>query len=177
MMVDTGFWARPEQRARLTTVYTPAEHGGLEPFEIEAVPFTERPTLIEGAVGLLSTVPDFLRFSQMLLNDGELDGVRLVSAKTVRTTTANGLSEPVLKARAGGVMGWGLGNVNVVMDPAGLPYPANRGEYGWDGTAGTIFWIDRGKEMITILMTQSSPADPDRVRRRFKTLVEQAVIE
>jgi len=82
-----------------------------------------------------------------------------------------------LKSRAGGVMGWGLANVNVVMDPAGVPYPASRGEYGWDGSAGTIFWIDPGKEMITVLMTQSSPADPDRLRRRFKTIVEQAVVQ
>ena len=176
-MVDTGFWVRPEQRSRLTTVYEPAEGGGLRPFEIEALPFTERPRLIEGAVGLVSTVPDYLRFSQMLLNKGELDGVRLLTPKTVAMMTANGLSDVLLKSRAGGVMGWGLANVNVVMDPAGVPYPASRGEYGWDGSAGTIFWIDPGKEMITVLMTQSSPADPDRLRRRFKTIVEQAVVQ
>ena len=74
--------------------------------------------------------------------------------------TTNGLPDAILKAR-GGAMGWGLANVNVVLDPSALNYPANRGEYGWDGTAGTIFWIDPGKEMITILMTQSSPANPD----------------
>lgn len=176
-MVDTGFWVRAEQRSRLTTVYEPADGGGLKPFEIEALPFTERPRLIEGAVGLVSTVPDYLRFSQMLLNNGELDGARLLSPKTVRMMTANGLADVLLKSRGGGVMGWGLANVNVVMDPAGVPYPASQGEYGWDGSAGTIFWIDPGKELITILMTQSSPADPDRLRRRFKTLVEQAVIQ
>ena len=65
------FWAAtPEQRARLTTVYGPAPGGGLTQIDTETLPFTERPTLIEGAVGLLSTVPDYLRFSQMLLNKG-----------------------------------------------------------------------------------------------------------
>ena len=73
-------------------------------------------------------------------------------------------------------MGWGLANVNVVLDPASAGYPADRGEYGWDGTAGTIFWIDPNREMITILMTQSSPANPDSLRQRFKALVDQAVI-
>ena len=66
---------------------------GLAPTEIEEVPFTERPALIEGAVGLVSTVPDYLRFCQMLLNSGELDGVRILQRRTVERMTANGLSE------------------------------------------------------------------------------------
>jgi CubicO group peptidase (beta-lactamase class C family) len=173
-MVDTGFWTSPEQRPRLTTVYAAGTSGGLQRYEIEEVPFTERPALIEGAVGLVSTVPDYLRFSQMLLNKGELDGVRLLRAATVERMVANGLSEPVLRAR-GGDMGWGTANVNVVLDPAAVPYPASRGEYGWDGSAGTIFWIDPGKQLITILMTQSVPANPDGIRQRFKTLIEQSL--
>ena len=173
-MIDTSFWVAPAERARLATVYTPAQSGGITPFEIEVVPFTERPALIEGAVGLVSTVPDYLRFSQMLLNKGTLDGSRLLRAETVERMTRNGLSEAIVKAR-GGAMGWGLANVNVVMNPAALNYPANRGEYGWDGSAGTIFWIDPELEMVTILMTQSSPANPDGLRQRFKTLVQQSV--
>jgi len=172
-MLDTGFWAQPEQRARLATVYAAPAGGGLEPYEIEEVPFTERPVLLEGAVGLLSTVPDFMRFCQMLLNRGELNGVRLLSAKTVDLITANGLPEPVLRSRGGG-MGWGLANVNVVFDPSVIPGAPNLGEYGWDGTAGTIFWIDPKDEMVTVLMTQSSPANPDSLRQRFKALVMAA---
>ncbi len=175
-MIDSSFWVRPEQRARLTTVYSSAQGAALTPIEMEAVPFTERPALIEGAVGLVSTVPDYLRFCQMLLNQGTLDGVRLLKADTVAMMTANGLSEPILRARRG-PMGWGLANVNVLLDPAGVNYPASRGEYGWDGSAGTIFWIDPAKELITILMTQSQPANPDSLRQRFKTLVQQAVID
>jgi len=172
-MTDTGFWARPEERARLSTVYAQTPDGGLRAFEIEDVPFTERPGLIEGAVGLLSTAPDYLRFSQMLLNNGELDGVRVLRAATVERMVANGLPPAILAAR-GGKMGWGLANVNVVLDPTAVAYPANRGEYGWDGSAGTIFWIDPGTQLITILMTQSSPANPDRIRERFKTTIEES---
>ena len=170
-MADTMFWVRPEQRARLTTVYGPGQDGGLTPIEIEDVPVTERPALIEGAVGLVSTVPDFLRFSQMLLNGGELGGRRLLTAKTVATMTGNGLSESVLKSR-GGSMGWGLANVNVVMDERS----PLKGEYGWDGTAGTIFWVDPARSMITILMTQSSPANPGGIRQGFKKIVQQAIV-
>jgi len=175
-MTDTMFWAAtPEQRARLTTVYGPASGGGLAKVDVETLPFTERPTLIEGAVGLLSTVPDYLRFGQMLLNKGELDGVRLLSAKTVEQMTANGLSDDLQKAR-GGSMGWGLANVNVLLNPAPTD-PASRGEYGWDGTAGTIFWVDPVKETVTVLMTQSSPSNPDQIRQRFKAIVQQALVE
>jgi CubicO group peptidase (beta-lactamase class C family) len=166
-MIDTGFWVRPDQRGRLATVYQTAR-GGLEAIEIEAeAPFTERPALLEGAVGLVSTVPDFLRFSQMLLNRGELNGVRILRAETVDAMTVNGLSDAVLTLR-GGRRGWGLGNVDIAIDT---------GEYGWDGTAGTIFTIDPRRELITVLMWQSVPADPDSLRARFKALVDRAVVQ
>jgi CubicO group peptidase (beta-lactamase class C family) len=175
-MTDTRFWAETaEQRARLTTVYTPVSAGGLSPTELETVPFTQRPTLIEGAVGLLSTVPDYVRFSQMLLNKGELDGVRLLRTSTVELMTRNGLSDPVQQTR-GGSMGWGLGNVNVRLHAAAAD-PASIGEYGWDGTAGTIFWVDPSKDTVIVLMTQNSPADPDRLRARFKAMVQQAMMD
>ena len=175
-MTDTMFWAAtPDERSRLTTVYGPAPGGGLVVVETETLPFTERPTLIEGAVGLLSTVPDYLRFSQMLLNKGELDGVRLLSAKTVDTMTANGLSDVVQSTR-GGSMGWGLANVQVVLK-ATADDLSSPGEYGWDGTAGTIFWIDPAKETVVVLMTQSSPSNPDQIRQRFKAIVRQAIVD
>ena len=175
-MTDTLFWASTaEQRARLATVYGPAPGGGLVQVETEALPFTERPTLIEGAVGLLSTVPDYLRFAQMLLNKGELDGVRLLRAKTVEMMTENGLSPAVQKTR-GGSMGWGLANVQVLLE-ASAGDSASKGEYGWDGTAGTIFWVDPLKQMVTVLMTQSSPSNPEQIRQRFKALVYQTLID
>ena len=109
----------------------------------------------------------------MLLNRGELNGARILSANTVDLITSNGLPEPVLRAR-GGAMGWGLANVNVVLDPSAMKDSPNAGEYGWDGSAGTIFWIDPKEEMVTVLMTQSSPANPDSLRQRFKALVQAA---
>lgn len=173
-MRDTSFWVGPGAAPRLATVYGPGPDGGLVPVETEPVPFTQRPALMEGAVGLVSTVPDYLRFARMLLNEGTLDTVRLLRAETVRRMVSNGLSPAVLETR-GGTMGWGLGNVSVVLDPTGVNYPAREGEYGWDGTAGTIFWNDPQAKTAIVLMTQSAPANPGGIRQRFKTLVAAAV--
>jgi CubicO group peptidase (beta-lactamase class C family) len=174
-MTDTSFWAAsPDARARLTTVYAPSGTGGLSAVELETIPFTERPTLIEGAVGLLSTVPDYMRLAEMLLNRGELNGVRLLKPETVDMMTSNGLSAAVQQAR-GGSMGWGLGNVNVLLAATGQNASSHVGEYGWDGTAGTIFWVDPTAKTVIVLMTQSSPANPDGIRQRFKTAVLQGM--
>lgn len=171
-MTDTVFLVEGERRTRLATVYGPAPGGGLTPVETEPVPFTTRPALLEGAVGLVSSVPDFLRFAQMLLDGGAVNGTRLLSAATTARITANGLPPEVLKAR-GGRMGWGLANVNVLMDAAGTT--ASVGEYGWDGTAGTIFWNDPVKQTVIVLMTQSMPANPDGLRQKFKAIADRAV--
>ncbi|MSO63005.1 MAG: serine hydrolase [Acidobacteria bacterium] len=176
-MTDTSFWVEGEARARLATVYQVAPAGGLTAFEIEPeVPFTERPALLEGAVGLVSTAPDFLRFCQMLLNQGELDGVRLLSAKTVEMMTTNGLSAPVLQQR-GGAMGWGLGNVDVVVTPTSRGYLTAAGEYGWDGSVGTFFSVDPARQLVVMLFSQNVPASPDGLRQRFKAAVDQAVVQ
>jgi CubicO group peptidase (beta-lactamase class C family) len=169
-MVDSGFVVRPEQRARWTTVYSPAKGGGLEVSEVEEVPFTETPALLEGTVGLVTSVPDYLRFCQMLLNKGELDGTRLLKPETIERMVINGLPDAVMQQRRGNV-GWGLINANVVLDPAS----PLQSEYSWDGTAGTIFWIDPAREMITLLFAPARPSNPDGIRQKFKALVQEAL--
>jgi CubicO group peptidase (beta-lactamase class C family) len=166
-MTATAFWVSPEQAPRLATRYASGA-SGLVANEIEDVPFTDRPALIEGAVGLVSTAPDFLRFSQMLLNKGELGGVRLLSPASVESMTTNGLSDTMVKERNG--MGWGIGNVEIVVDAAAQKVPSSRGEYGWNGSAGTYFWNDPSADTVIILMTQYA----DRLPAQFKTLVRQA---
>ncbi|MEX2583203.1 MAG: serine hydrolase domain-containing protein [Gemmatimonadota bacterium] len=173
-MIDTGFHVGPGEVSRLATVYRSVD-GRLAAHQIEEVPFTEEDALPEGAVGLVSTVPDFLRFAQMLLNRGELNGIRLLESSTVDAMTRNGLSDQVLALRAGAT-GWGLGNVTVLLEPDRLDYPANAGEYGWDGSAGTVFWIDPTFRTITVLMLQSSPAFPDSLRQRFRRALDPAIL-
>lgn len=171
-MDDTVFWVDGERAARLATVYGPGPDGRLAKVEPEAVPFTTAPTLLEGAVGLVSSVPDFLRFSQMLLDGGTLGGVRVLKAETAARMVANGLAPDVLAAR-GGPRGWGLGNVDVLVATDGTG--AHLGEYGWDGTAGTIFWNDPVAKTSIVLMTQSMPANPDRLRQQFKAIAQRAI--
>lgn len=173
-MVDTGFWVRPDQRDRFATVYALTEAGDLVPHRIEEVPFTERPALMEGAVGLVSTVPDFLRFSQMLLDGGELGGTRILGAASVERLVTNGLPESILSTRRGG-SGWGLGSVSVVVDPSAAGEGARAGEYRWDGSAGTEFWVDPGSGTIVVTMWQSAPANPGRLRQQIRSLVRQAI--
>ena len=175
-MTETVFWADLGRSHRLTTVYRQTDDGGLTPYQAEEVPFTEEPALLEGGVGLLSTVPDFMRFSQMLLNGGELDGVRILEEETVRRITENGLSDPVLETRRGG-MGWGIANVSVMLDLSSAGYPTALGEYGWDGSAGTIFWVNPTEELVIVLMWQSSPSNPESLRHQVKALVHEAIIE
>ena len=171
-MRDTSFWVAPDATSRLATVYQPNAEGGLLPIETEVTPFTDKPALVEGAVGLVSTVPDYLAFCQMLLNMGELGGARLLKAETVAMMTMNGLSPEVLRSR-GGTQGWGLINANIQMSPTSTTVA----EYSWDGTAGTIFWVDPHREMITVLMMQIQPTNPLGIRQRFKGLVDKAVVQ
>ncbi len=172
-MTDTGFWVEPEDVGRFATMYS-SRGDGLEPYQIEEVPFTQRPALMEGSVGLVSTVPDFLRFAQMLLNGGELGGTRLLSADAVAYLTRNGLSDELLARRRGGT-GWAPASVAVVLDPASSEPGSHVGEYRWDGSAGTEFWVDPATETIVVTMWQNSPANPDGLRQTIRALAREAV--
>ena len=179
-LTDTVFWADGERADRLATVYRPDNASGeLHPHAIEEVPFTERPTLIEGRVGLLSSTRDFLRFSQMFLNNGELGGTRVLRPETVEMMTRNHVPDSVLPLGTRGYMagsGWGLG-FNVVLDSSAYTFPVGEGEYWWDGSAGTRFSIDPEHGIITVIMAQVSPARGGGFREEFKRLVYDAIVD
>ena len=178
-MTDTGFWVEPERADRLATVYRPSPEGELRPYQIEEVPFTEPPVLIEGGVGLVSSTMDFLRFSQMFLNGGELDGNRVLQPETVAMMTVNRIPDALLPIGFGRPtlgQGWGLG-FSIVMDASQYAYPVNDGDFWWDGSAGTRFWIDPTENMVTIIMAQVSPSRGGGFREEFKTGVYEAIIE
>lgn len=174
-MNDTSFWVERDAAPRLVTVYQRGQDGLLAPFEIEDVPFTQKPALMEGAVGLVSSAIDFLRFGQMLLDKGTLGGTRLLSSTIVDSMTKNGLSDPILQQK-GGVVGWGLANVDVVVGSGSRGYLTTVGEYGWDGSAGTFFAVDPSRELVVTLMTQNLPANPDGLRQKFKAAVVEAIV-
>ena len=178
-LTDTVFWADGERADRLATVYRPdTASGALYPHAIEEVPFTERPTLIEGGVGLLSSTIDFLRFSQMFLNKGELGGNRVLRPETVEMMTRNHVPDSVLPLGTSGYMagsGWGLG-FSVVLDSSAYTFPVGEGEYWWDGSAGTRFSIDPEHGIVTVIMAQVSPSRGGGFREEFKRLVYDAIV-
>ena len=178
-MTDTGFWVEPERADRLATVYRAAREGELQPYQMEEIPFTEQPVLIEGGVGLVASTMDFLRFSQMFLNGGELDGNRVLQPETIAMMTVNRIPDALLPIGFGRPtlgQGWGFG-FSIVMDASQYAYPVNDGDFWWDGSAGTRFWIDPTENMVTIVMAQVSPASGRGFREEFKTGVDEAITE
>lgn len=127
-----------------------------------------------GGGGLVSTARDYLRFSQMMLNGGALDGVRLLSPKTVELMTKNHLGDISMGFNRGG-SGFGLGYA-VVMDIGEAGEVGSAGEYNWGGAAGTRFWIDPEEDLIGIFMVQSLP-HRTRLGGQFKVLTYQALVD
>jgi CubicO group peptidase (beta-lactamase class C family) len=177
-MVDTGFAVPPEKIKRLSTVYTPHPAGGLMPIDTPAnTPFTNAERAQSGGGGLVSTISDYLRFAQMMLNGGELDGARLVSRKTVELMTLNHLPAHMLPFGAGNNgYGFGLG-VSVVMDLGQYGNIGSVGSFEWGGAANTLFWVDPKEKLIGILMTQFMPAWHYPLADDFRVLTYQAIAD
>jgi len=163
-MVDTGFWAPPEKAGRLAkALYLTSRKGGLN--EMDKNPmggndYLKPPKLAGGGGGLVSTLDDYARFAQMLLNRGTLDGVRILSPEAVALMSQNHLPAWMLEAGFGiGAMqirpGFGYGfNGAVFTDPDAAGIPVGRGTYEWDGAAGTWFWVDWANDLIFVGMIQ-----------------------
>ncbi len=178
-MTDTGFYVPQEKLSRLTTVYGPPRDGETQIRVVDhpsQSPYTRPPTFLSGGGGLVSTASDYLRFCRMLLNRGELEGVRIVAPRTVDLMTRNHLPEAVRERGPDVGTGFGL-NFAVVDDPVRTGTLGSRGEYFWGGLASTIFWIDPEQEVIAILLTQFIPSGTYPLREQFRTLVYQALID
>ena len=173
-MIDTGFQVRPDQIDRFAQMYRSVDGGGLEPYAIEEVPFTERPTLIEGAVGLVSTVPDFMRFAQMLLDGGSFQGTRFLTVESATFLTTNGIPDALLPIYGDG-HGWGAASVSVVIDAEAAGGDVFEGEYRWDGSAGTEFWVDPTSRTVLVTAWQNSPANPGRLRQQIRGILRDAI--
>ena len=123
----------------------------------------------------MSTASDYLRFCQMLLNGGELDGVRILVPNTVRFMTANHLPKSIGETRANSGIGFGL-DFAVMLDPVAAGSPGSVGEYYWGGAASTLFWVDPKEKLIAILMTQFRPSSQYPLRQQLRALVYQAIV-
>jgi CubicO group peptidase (beta-lactamase class C family) len=167
-MHDTEFYVDESRRDRFARMYGHESNGKLAPGD--STQFLTKPSFLSGGGGLTSTAADYIRFAQMLLNGGELDGVRLLGAKTVELMTANHLSDSQRIASRG----FGLG-VSVRRELGAGGTQGSVGEYGWSGLAGTTFWVDPEEEMIGVFMVQIFPNRQISFRDQFKNLVYQAI--
>jgi CubicO group peptidase (beta-lactamase class C family) len=178
-MDSTMFWAAGENAERLAELYRPTD-GRLLTYQIETVPWTMRPRLMEGGVGLLSSVKDFLNFSQMVLNRGEFNGRRILQEETAALMYENAVPEAAMPIGSSGYWlgsGWTLGGFNLVMDPAAYSWPVSKGTIWWDGSAGTRYFIDPVQDMIIVIMAQISPSSGGGFREDFTTLVDAAIVD
>ncbi len=174
-MNDTAFHVAADKADRFSQVYTHDADGNLiaqEGFGGRR-DYLEPPAFLSGGGGLVSTTMDYMRFSQMLLNGGELDGVRILAPSTVRLMHLNHLPRELKEMSPG--TGFGL-DFAVVLDPVAAD-GISKGEYYWGGAAGTWFWIDPREDLVFVGMIQHfGPRRPD-VRSLSRRLTYQAILE
>ncbi len=162
-MRDTGHVLSAEARQRLARRYEVTAEG-LKPFQR-----SDPPSYFGGGWGLHSTAQDYFRFAQMLLNEGTLDGTRVLSRRAVELMASVHIPDTLPGRQAG--EGWGLG-VRVVSDGALRNSWVSNGSFGWSGASGTHFWVDPAERLVGVLMA-SAPAAV--LRPDFETAVMQAV--
>jgi CubicO group peptidase (beta-lactamase class C family) len=185
-MPDTAFVITDDQRARFAANYDRQADGSLRLIDDPAKSVYRDCSFFSGGGGLVSTARDYFRFAAMMLNRGELDGIRLLGRKTVELMTTNHLpkgQDLTELAQAGmftetayGGVGFGLG-FSVMQSPARAQIVGTPGEYFWGGAASTAFWIDPVEELIVIFMTQLMPSSSYPLRRELRTLAYSALIE
>lgn len=197
-MHDTGFWVEDERASRLAANYAVPS---LSPFPLPegasgdsmvciddggpGTPYRSNPEFLSGGGGLVSTIGDYHRFTQMLIRGGELDGARVLGRKTIEYATTNHLpggqdlasmGQPVFSETKYDGVGFGLG-FSVVVDPAAAQVISSAGEYAWGGAASTLFWIDPAEELTVIGLTQLMPSSAYPIRQELKALVYSALTE
>ncbi len=180
-MNDIGYSVPADKHDRVPSVYCPSKTGieAIQDPEINNVSPPSR--YIAGNGGLLSTATDYMIFSQMLLNKGTYNGVRILSSKTVELMTSNQLLNEKMpdddflgKIMQG--MGYGLG-FSILEDRTKANTIASQGSFWWSGTANTYFFIDPKEELILILMTQFVPNYYYPVFSEFRELVYESIIK
>lgn len=177
-MDDTAFYVPQEKWNRLVTLYDRNADGTIKRAADAAQEGAKKkPMLLMGGAGLMSTAMDYLRFVQMLVNGGQLDGVRILSPKTVELMRSDVLGD-LPKIEVGGLPGPGYGfglTFAVNRGPAYTGSIVSRGEYNWGGAAGTSFWVDPQEQMVGVLMIQTM-LDLG-TGSLFKQLTYQAIVD
>jgi CubicO group peptidase (beta-lactamase class C family) len=188
-MSQTAFWAGPEAAPRLAALYTRGRDGAATRLDALGQGALSEPRMLGGGGGLVSTAADYDRFTQMLLHRadspaGELDGVRLLSPRTVGYMTRNHLpggldletfGRPLYAESPFRGVGFGLGFA-VVIDPLPGKVVCSAGEISWGGAASTTFWVDQDADLTVSFFTQLLPSSTYPIRPQLRQLVYQALV-
>jgi CubicO group peptidase (beta-lactamase class C family) len=184
-MDETGWSVDPNDVDRLAALYTAGPDRALVRNRDLGDEALRPPTLLSGGGGLVSTAGDYHRFARMLLQGGELDGVRLLGPRTVAYMTRNHLpngadletiGRPNFAESTFRGVGFGLGFSTVVAAAEGKVV-TNEGEYAWGGLASTAFYVDPVESVIALFFTQFVPSSAYPIRSRLRTLVNQALVD
>jgi len=183
-MKDSGFYVPADKVDRLAEVYHYDNNDNLVVQELYGgiIRYKEDQPLQAGGWGMVSTAMDYLRFSQMLLNGGILDGTRILSPSTVKLMHTNHLPKHIseMKLHLGGQPGSSFGlDFAIIEDPVENGTAYSKGEYYWGGATGTWFWIDPLEDLVFVGMVQQfagQPQIPD-VRGISKRMFYQAIVE
>jgi CubicO group peptidase (beta-lactamase class C family) len=183
-MSDTAVCVPADKLGRLGDAWAFDPKRGADLYDgAEKSAWARPPKLVAGGAGLVSTSADYHRFCSMLLNGGELDGVRILGRKTLELMTVNhlpggadltDLSRSLFSEATYAGQGFGLGFA-VNLDPAKAMLPGSRGEYYWGGMFSTAFFIDPVERLHMVFMTQLMPSSTYPVRRQLKTLIYAAL--
>ncbi len=184
-MVDTDFYVPTAKADRLCALYGhPDNVSTLQRIESSPIHSNifQKPSFLSGGGGLVSTVHDYARFAQMLVNGGELDGERILSPTTVALYSINHMPEAALPygfAEGEDLYHWGYGyslGTRVLMDVSKTGLPGSVGEFGWDGAFSTYFWVDPKEALYGLLMLQHQPNAYYPIAPQFKQLTYQALV-
>ncbi len=172
-MNDSGFWVPEAHQGRLAEAFAKDPEGGTD---VQLIEVRQKPSFESGGGGMVATTLDYARFLQMLLNNGQLDGTRLLGRKTVELMTADHLGtitgSPDLLPP-----GYGFGLGFAVRLHAGIAsIPGTVGQYYWGGAAGTTFWVDPAERLHSVLMIQA-PAQREYYRVLFRDMVYAAIVD
>jgi CubicO group peptidase (beta-lactamase class C family) len=162
-MKDTAHKVDEARNGRVATIYQASAAG------LRRRQYDDAAAYFGGGWGLKTTADDYLRFAQMLLNGGELDGKRLLGRRTVQLMSSVHVPDTLPGRQPG--EGWGLG-VRVITDPGARGTWLSNGSFGWSGAMGTHFWVDPENDLVALLMVQTPAAG---LSAEFETAVMQAV--
>ncbi len=175
-MVDTAFYVPPDKMHRVAARHSPSRDGLQAPEGgAAAATLTAPPAGPSGGGGLYGTAPDYIRFAQMLLNEGELNGARLLSPRSIELMRSNHLTDVEQPTYRRPGQGWGL-DFSVVTDGAASGESWSTGSYYWIGIAGTWFWVDPEQDLIFVGMIQNNGGAINEVQQLSRSLVYQAVV-